>query len=310
FQLGGFNSDIKFLTTNQYATAPMTISNANQSVGIGTNAPNRKLTVEANTSSDGVMTVRNASTAGFAGTYFESGDTWDGYVGYVGSGNWVEPNSFQVGANNRDIKFVTTNSTLTAAMTIKTSNQSVGIGNSNPDYKLSVYHGSKGVEIRNTNAGANSWEFYHDSGTNQLQLRTATGTSVGHFDYNSGAYMATSDRKLKRDIQPIATILPSIMRLMPVNYHYDTDEDQKKHIGFIAQEVEDIFPELISAPAENADKDAIYRMNYTGFGVIAIKAIQEQQNIIEKQQEIIEKQQAKLDAIEKALNKAGIYLEE
>ncbi|MCG8327819.1 MAG: hypothetical protein MI974_09055, partial [Chitinophagales bacterium] len=117
FQLGGFNSDIKFLTTNQYATAPMTISNANQSVGIGTNAPDRKLSVSTNAAADGVMTVNNESAEGFAGTYFNSEGGLKGYVGYVGSGNWVEPNSFQLGGFNSDIKFLTTNQYATAPMT-------------------------------------------------------------------------------------------------------------------------------------------------------------------------------------------------
>ena len=182
----------------------------------------------------------------------------------------------------------------------------VGLGTSSPGYRLSVYHGDKGVQINHTGNSA-YWELYHDSGNNQLQLKNAGGTSLGHFDYSSGAYMATSDRHLKSNIQPIATVLSGVMQLLPVNYHYGSDILQKSHLGFIAQDVEQIFPELVSTPTKDQD---FYRMNYAGFGVLAIKAIQEQQAIINSQQAIIEQQQSKLDAIEKALAKAGITLED
>ncbi len=51
----------------------------------------------------------------------------------------------------------------------------------------------------------------------------------------------------------------------------------------IAQDVQKIYPELISYSAD----DDIYTMDYTGFGVIGVKAIQEQQKVIENQQVII-----------------------
>ena len=49
-------------------------------------------------------------------------------------------------------------------------------------------------------------------------------------------------------------------------------------IGFIAQEMNVVFPEFVSYDKDND----IYSLNYAGLSVIAIKAIQEQQKIIEE----------------------------
>jgi hypothetical protein len=42
----------------------------------------------------------------------------------------------------------------------------------------------------------------------------------------------------------------------------------------------------------------VYTLNYSGFGVIAVKAIQEQQATIEKQQTLIEKQQTIIEKLQ------------
>ncbi|HAI20089.1 MAG TPA: hypothetical protein DCM10_20015, partial [Xanthomarina gelatinilytica] len=48
-------------------------------------------------------------------------------------------------------------------------------------------------------------------------------------------------------------------------------------IGFIAQEVKSLFPELVHF----SEADELYGIDYAGFSVVAIKAIQEQQHEIE-----------------------------
>ena len=78
----------------------------------------------------------------------------------------------------------------------------------------------------------------------------------------------------------------------------------KKHYGMIAQDVEKIFPEVVHHKIINSGKQDVYAMNYSAFGVIAIKAIQEQQKKIEEQeqtnhqlQSIVEKQQVTIEKI-------------
>lgn len=64
--------------------------------------------------------------------------------------------------------------------------------------------------------------------------------------YLEGGFFNTSDIRLKENIYPIQDHLAdSIMDLSPCEYTYKKDERKKIHYGFIAQEVQSIFPELV-----------------------------------------------------------------
>ncbi len=69
-------------------------------------------------------------------------------------------------------------------------------------------------------------------------------------------------------------------------------ENDKKKIGFIAQEVEALFPELVK------ENDGYLGLTYSGFGVLAIQAIKEQQAVIDSQEERINALEARLSALE------------
>jgi len=73
---------------------------------------------------------------------------------------------------------------------------------------------------------------------------------------NAGVYMAsgstsftsTSDARLKTAIEPLEDATEKLMQLKPCTYKWKTQEeaDPKKHVGFIAQEVEALFPNLVN----------------------------------------------------------------
>ena len=72
------------------------------------------------------------------------------------------------------------------------------------------------------------------------------------------------------------SILSRVLRLRPAKYKYVKADPSLPEAGFIAQEVEELFPEAVT---EKNGKKAIF---YSHFGVIAVKAIQEQQEQIEQ----------------------------
>ena len=72
------------------------------------------------------------------------------------------------------------------------------------------------------------------------------------------------------------SILSRVLRLRPVKYKYINPDPSLPEAGFIAQEVEELFPEAVT---EKDGKKAIF---YSHFGVIAVKAIQEQQEQIDQ----------------------------
>jgi hypothetical protein len=58
----------------------------------------------------------------------------------------------------------------------------------------------------------------------------------------------TSDRLLKDNIIDIPEIkIKDILNLNPIEFTFKADINQKKHYGFIAQEVEKIYPELVTS---------------------------------------------------------------
>ena len=103
--------------------------------------------------------------------------------------------------------------------------------------------------------------------------------NVGQFHTN-GSYNSISDKRLKTNIENIPWLLEKLMQLNPSVYEFKfNNPTHEKSIGFIAQEVKSLFPELVSGfqgKTEQGMSD-IHTLNYNGFGVIAIKGIQELQ---------------------------------
>jgi len=93
----------------------------------------------------------------------------------------------------------------------------------------------------------------------------------------STSFMAcSSDRRLKKDILPLQKSLKSFTRLRPVRYNWRTDEfpernlSEKDQVGFIAQEVEAIYPELVYK-----DDAGFESLDYSRLTVILTSAIQD-----------------------------------
>ncbi|XGC80230.1 tail fiber domain-containing protein [Bdellovibrio bacteriovorus] len=98
------------------------------------------------------------------------------------------------------------------------------------------------------NSGATNGSFY-------LHVNGQAGGSF--------AWSSTSDRRYKKDIQPLSSALENILKLRGVSYQWRKDEfpDMKfsagKDIGVIAQEVEAVYPEAV-VTSSNGYKSVTY----------------------------------------------------
>ncbi len=155
----------------------------------------------------------------------------------------------------------------------------LGVNETNPNSNLFVKQvGSSvsGLTLENNGDGDDQWSF--EIGTNDLNVRY-DGALVGFFDEADGSYSTSSDVRLKHDINPIKNVLDKILVLSPSEYYYKRNKDNnKKSVGFIAQDLLRVFPELVSGEDEN-----FYAINYAGMSTFLVKAVQEQQEIIEAQ---------------------------
>lgn len=159
---------------------------------------------------------------------------------------------------------------------------------------LDIFHqsGEKGITIQNQSI-LDFWSVEVDAAADYT-WRYAAGTPGAYIDLSDGAnYKTFSDLRLKKNVADLPSILDKVLLLRPTQYHFEkiNKDSESKTIGFIAQEVEKIFPNLIS------EKEGYKSLAYSAFGVIAIKAIQEQQSLINNQSEKIAAMQKQIDRL-------------
>ncbi len=91
-------------------------------------------------------------------------------------------------------------------------------------------------------------------------------------DVTADEYKTHSDVRLKKNILPLTDALSRVTQLRGVNYQWrDTDKDQGKiQMGLIAQEVEEVFPEVVST-----DEDGFKSVAYSKLVAALIEAVKE-----------------------------------
>ena len=130
--------------------------------------------------------------------------------------------------------------------------------------------------------------------------------SNGDFWY-TGTLSAPSDRRLKKNIENLQPVLNKVMQLETKTYEFDREKydfanlADGKQIGFMAQNIESIFPSLVSSNTHSfvtnegeegveptTEELEILGINSIGMIPVLTKAMQEQQKMIETQQLQIE----------------------
>lgn len=106
----------------------------------------------------------------------------------------------------------------------------------------------------------------------------------------SNSQRTTSDRRVKKDILDLPSSLAAIRALRPISFNYDTEKLPMNpalangHAGFIAQEVLDVLPLLVSYDSAVN----LYSMDYISLIPYLTKALQEQDAQIQQQQALLE----------------------
>lgn len=182
----------------------------------------------------------------------------------------------------------------------------VGIRTGDPLVDLHLIHknGVSGHGFRIEHEGNNNhwWKMYVSDGNGTLSFRNdaSPASNVGTFATN-GTYTA-SDLRLKRDIEENPYGLNEIMKMDAKTYHYKTDKlGAKKSIGFIAQDINAISPELVLYDSESDQ----FSLNYGAINVIAVQAIQDQQEIISQQADDIKSLKSEMASLKAIVQSIG-----
>jgi hypothetical protein len=172
----------------------------------------------------------------------------------------------------------------------------VGIGTSTPSYKLHVtstiktdldlitdgdlyFKNNKTIKFYNANGTTVSNILNLDSNNalniqgNVIYFKTLAGTNLGNFDGSgnltaTGDIAAFSDEKLKKNVKTIQNALEKVKSLRGVEY--ERVDIEQKGIGFIAQELEKIIPNVVNT---QGDYKTVSYGNITSILVEAIKEL-------------------------------------
>jgi hypothetical protein len=105
---------------------------------------------------------------------------------------------------------------------------------------------------------------------------TGTNGCLKDFAGTGIAGTCSSDRRLKKDITPFAPVLGPLTALQPVHYYWRSAEFPQRHFGsaknygLIAQDVEQILPELVVT-----DSDGYKAVDYSKLPLLTIQAVKE-----------------------------------
>ncbi len=163
---------------------------------------------------------------------------------------------------------------------------------------IMYYHGTDRMTFQVRVPGGNPYERMRITtdgsvriwdGSGSVGFATGAGSlyvegvlEVDGWTYSTG-YTTTSDKRWKKDIVPVEDALSKILNLNGVNFYWKTDEypgegfTEEKQIGFIAQEVEQVLPELV-----RSDQNNHKGVSYDKITAVLVEAIKEQQQMIEE----------------------------
>lgn len=272
----GGDAMIEFLDTNNNRNTFIGRAAGNSNYGGEGNVYVGELAGEFNGSGDENVMIGNGSgeiATGDRNVYIGSG------TGKYNSGSdnvIIGQNTGQTSGINNRLMIGNTNGLLIYG---QFDTKLMAVNSLNPSAYLHIKQTTTNEEalaLENNGNGDDVWAF--EIGASDLNI-SYDGTNVGAFDDSTGNYVPSSDKSLKSEIEAVEVgTLSKLMELTPSKYFFKHDKERtKKAHGFIAQDVQKVFPDLVS---EYDDDSGLLKLDYTGMGVLAVKAIQEQQDII------------------------------
>jgi hypothetical protein len=99
----------------------------------------------------------------------------------------------------------------------------------------------------------------------------------------AGDLSINSDARLKANIISLGSTLAKLLKIDGKTYTMKKDENKKQKIGVLAQDIEKVFPELVS------ESNGVKSVNYQGLVPVLINALKEQDNKMNEQEARIER---------------------
>ena len=175
-----------------------------------------------------------------------------------------------------------------------------GVGGTNEwsgigiDYFPTAYDNMDGGRLiirgDSTNTNRGTFVIHQNKNDNSAPLESVQIDKDGNFKTIGGNVYIISDSRVKENVAPLGSVISKLKQLNPVEFDWgdpiknnDPARTSNHDFGFIAQEAEIIYPDMIYTGAVTNDDmpDNIKTMTYASMIPILTKAIQEQQQQIE-----------------------------
>jgi hypothetical protein len=137
----------------------------------------------------------------------------------------------------------------------------------------------------------------------------ATSGTIGCVEDRDGTVIAgtcASDLRFKKNVTPFGNVLSNFAKLRPVNYFWRTEEFADQHFGkrqsfgLIAQDVEKLFPDLVST-----DEKGFKAINYSKLPLYTIQAVRELKAENDDLRSRLERQQSQIDELARKIVRSG-----
>lgn len=176
------------------------------------------------------------------------------------------------------------------------SGRTIGVhgvaGNSNTGYNMGVFGTLDG------SATGGVGVFGSTDGSYTSVSSKYAGYFVGDV-YVSGKFSNPSDRRLKKNIKPLSSSLEKILKVKGVSFDWKDEKTQKNNgntYGVIAQDLEKVYPELVSKGKHTTKLKDARSVNYMGLIAPLIEATKE---MYSKFMAIFDLHDKRLDKLEK-----------
>lgn len=158
-------------------------------------------------------------------------------------------------------------------------------GLNNPFGNLMIVKGDGRVGIGTTSPNVN----YKLSVAGGIYSTGAVAGNIGSFNTIYGYLVGSSDRNLKAKIKEDYSSYEGLYTLKTYNYVYKGDDTERNQFGVMAQEVQEVYPELVHDSEEKG-----LGVNYTGMIPLLIRAVQDQKQTIESLQKEVKELKSKI----------------